>query len=99
MAKLNAVGSFDHSFFCPGCNYAHVIRTRGEKAWQWNGDVNAPTFSPSYLVGPGTKSQCHSFIKNGRIEFLNDCWHELKGQTVDLPNWPYEEELRDAQQH
>jgi len=28
---------------------------------------------------------CHSFIKDGRIEFLNDCTHHLKGQTVDLP--------------
>ena len=28
---------------------------------------------------------CHSFITNGRIQFLGDCTHELKGQTVDLP--------------
>ena len=29
---------------------------------------------------------CHSFIRNGRIEFLSDCTHELAGQTVDLPD-------------
>lgn len=28
---------------------------------------------------------CHSFVRNGRIQFLNDCTHALKGQTVDLP--------------
>ncbi|MCA0447652.1 MAG: ammonia monooxygenase [Bacteroidetes bacterium] len=28
---------------------------------------------------------CHCFIREGRIQFLGDCWHELKGQTVDLP--------------
>lgn len=28
---------------------------------------------------------CHSFIRDGRIEFLNDCTHALAGQTVDLP--------------
>lgn len=30
---------------------------------------------------------CHSFVKNGRIEFLGDCTHSLAGQTVDLPDW------------
>lgn len=28
---------------------------------------------------------CHSFVTNGRIEFLGDCTHALAGQTVDLP--------------
>lgn len=28
---------------------------------------------------------CHSFIRDGRIEFLSDCTHKLAGQTVDLP--------------
>lgn len=30
---------------------------------------------------------CHSFIREGRIEFLNDCSHEMSGQTIELPNW------------
>ena len=29
---------------------------------------------------------CHSFITDGKIQFLNDCSHELAGQTVDLPD-------------
>lgn len=28
---------------------------------------------------------CHSFVREGKIEFLTDCTHELAGQTVDLP--------------
>lgn len=28
---------------------------------------------------------CHSFVTDGRIEFLGDCTHALAGQTVDLP--------------
>lgn len=28
---------------------------------------------------------CHSFVKDGRIEFLPDCTHPLAGKTVDLP--------------
>lgn len=29
---------------------------------------------------------CHSFVRDGRIEFLSDCTHKLAGQTVDLPD-------------
>jgi hypothetical protein len=28
---------------------------------------------------------CHSFITDGKIQYLDDCTHKLKGQTVDLP--------------
>lgn len=27
---------------------------------------------------------CHSFIKDGRIQFLGDCTHALAGKTVNL---------------
>lgn len=28
---------------------------------------------------------CHSFITDGRIQYLDDCTHPMKGMTVDLP--------------
>lgn len=31
--------------------------------------------------------RCHSFVRDGRIQFLGDCTHALAGQTVDLPEW------------
>lgn len=30
-------------------------------------------------------SICHSFVTDGRIQFLGDCTHALAGQTVDIP--------------
>jgi hypothetical protein len=30
---------------------------------------------------------CHSFVTDGRIQFLGDCTHALAGTTVDLPPW------------
>lgn len=38
---------------------------------------------------PQTKVRkvCHSFITDGRIQFLTDCTHDLAGQTVEIPNW------------
>lgn len=29
--------------------------------------------------------QCHSFVRDGNIEFLSDCTHAMAGKTVPLP--------------
>jgi len=34
---------------------------------------------------------CHSFVREGRIQFLTDSTHALAGQTVDVPDWPAED--------
>lgn len=68
-------------FFCPGCECAHGFNS----SWSWNEDFENPTVSPSILA-IGSK-RCHSFIKNGKIQFLNDCEHELKNKTIELPEW------------
>lgn len=69
-------------FDCPGCRYAHAFEV---PRWTWNGSLDKPTFSPSLIVGPDSAARCHSFVREGRIEFLSDCHHALAGQTVDLP--------------
>ena len=33
---------------------------------------------------PGAETCCHSFVRDGKIEFLSDCTHALAGQTVPL---------------
>lgn len=32
----------------------------------------------------GVKGTCHSFVENGMIRFLDDCFHELAGKTVEM---------------
>ncbi len=59
--------------------------------WTFNGDFEMPTFSPSLNTWYGGSDgvplhRCHSFIRDGRIQFLGDCTHALAGQTVDLPD-------------
>lgn len=86
------------SFKCPGCQAVHSIQHGAEDGpnWGWNGSLERPTFSPSVLVtysgaDAGTNGAppavCHSFVVNGRIQFLGDCTHALAGQTVDIPDW------------
>jgi hypothetical protein len=103
---MSAAGRFlrrtqrGYMFWCPGCESAHLVTTDGTPAWSFNGDLEAPTFSPSVLVKCGRAVDpafvpepgdppgiCHSFVTNGRIQFLEDCTHALAGQTVDLPNF------------
>lgn len=79
--------------FCPACKHGHLFNTVSDKrpVWNFDGNLEYPTFSPSMLVfetqSDGShRTICHSFVRNGRIEFLGDCAHEMRGQTVDLPD-------------
>lgn len=88
--KLNDLsenGIETYWFQCPGCRNAHPVRTAGPGAWQWNGDVDRPTIQPSLVCDPNGQYRCHSFITDGQIQFLSDCFHELKNQTVEIPDW------------
>ena len=92
------------SIYCPACKAEHSPRVEEPHAWQFNGDLERPTFKPSLLVtyrhpkgysnenpapmgydGEYVEERCHSYITDGRIQFLGDCTHALAGQTVDLP--------------
>jgi len=66
--------------------------------WGFNGSLELPTFTPSLRVtwpaNPNaiagfeewrTERCCHSFVADGRIQYLGDCTHSLAGQTIDLP--------------
>lgn len=73
----------EYVFFCPGCQYGHWFKTTGDSPrWSFNQDLEKPTVEPSILVR-GTFI-CHSFVRNGAIEFLSDSSHALAGKTVNL---------------
>lgn len=83
-------------FLCPGCKDDHVVTTKPYAGgWEWNGSIDRPTISLSILVhevkrvdGTTFSPRCHSFVNDGRIQFLGDSQHALSGQTVDLPDLP-----------
>lgn len=86
-------------FWCPGCDRAHrvTVGEGGGPRWGYNGDPQRPTFTPSVRVtyngddagqDGAPPAICHSFVADGRIQYLADCTHPLAGQTVDLPEWP-----------
>jgi Family of unknown function (DUF6527) len=85
-------------FACPGCaeiggSGLHMLPVSGDAngkpMWEWNGNLDAPTLSPSILTSKDEPTRrCHSFLKAGVMEFLSDCAHSLAGQHVPLPDLP-----------
>lgn len=75
-----------HAYYCPGCKCHHAVfidqpHENGSQ-WTWNGSFEKPTFSPSILYP--NSPRCHSFVRDGMIEFLPDSNHELAGKTVPM---------------
>lgn len=59
--------------WCPGCDHAHAIGV-GPGGWVWDGNAEAPTFSPSVLVRSG-----HFAGPNG------GCWCKWNEEHPDDP--------------
>lgn len=84
------------TFWCIGCDTGHSVSV-GEGVgprWGFNKDMDKPTFTPSVLVTydgkdadtpDGIPSVCHSFVTNGKIQYLGDSSHALANQEIDLP--------------
>ena len=72
---------------CPGCEISHKATVGGPDGWVWNGDVDKPTLKPSFVAEYGEGKVCHSYITDGKIQFLNDSYHPLAGKTVEMPDW------------
>jgi hypothetical protein len=82
-------------FQCPGCDNLHCIRTKpatgsNQSCWGYDGNTEKPTFSPSVLTCPDEpERRCHIFVKEGKIQYLSDCWHAMKNTTVDMVKLPF----------
>lgn len=103
-------------FWCPGCEQPdpdggtqgglHMLPVNTSlkaPSWTWDGNLEAPTLSPSILTRMeharrrSTHGEeltdvglfvCHSFLRGGVFEFLSDCTHQYAGQSVPLPDLP-----------
>lgn len=76
-------------FECPGCGHKHLVDLDRQNQ---NQNEESPTLSPSvlqYCTNPQTGNRdtiCHFFLVEGKIQYLGDCMHSMKGQTVELPD-------------
>ena len=86
-------------WYCASCDMLHPIALHnrpGESVdvWSWNNDAERPTFMPSFLTDMsgrnGPKRICHTYIKEGMVEYLNDSTIHLRGVTKELQDIPKE---------
>lgn len=82
----------------------HTIYVKGDVVWTFDGNDEAPTFSPSIRItyngddhdqrrenGRRAPSACcHYVLINGILSYLTDSSHGLAGQKVALPDIPPE---------
>lgn len=57
--KLRRIEGGRVGFWCPGCSCQHTISVEGQSPWGFNGDGDAPTFTPSVLVTTGHYLSTH----------------------------------------
>jgi hypothetical protein len=56
---LRSLESGKLMYWCQGCEDAHVVTVEGSRAWGYNGNPDAPTFTPSVLT------QWHKLVREG----------------------------------
>lgn len=77
-ARWSFNGSMDRPTFTPSVlarGVEQVFDAGGNWTGEWKKDAS----------GASVPYVCHSFVTDGRIQFLGDSTHSLAGQTVDLP--------------
>ncbi len=75
-------GDYEHPTFRPSVLYksGHYMDGNTEHCWCRYAEQHPEEEAPFKCC------ICHSFVTDGKIQFLSDCSHELAGQTVDLPD-------------
>ncbi len=64
MAKVKIEENGNIVFRCPACEHLHVL----DKRWDFNGDINSPTFKPSILVRTGIYVPDNDWKKHVAVE-------------------------------
>lgn len=75
-------GDYDNPTFSPS------VLVRGTEITE-NGWKEYDEWSKTKIMPPSGKfdtrsTVCHSFVTDGKIQYLSDCTHELAGQTVEI---------------
>jgi hypothetical protein len=74
-------GSYDAPTFAPSIlvRSGHYLPEHNVPECWCTFNAKHPEEPPDFVC-----SVCHSFVTDGKIQFLSDCTHSLAGQTVPL---------------
>jgi hypothetical protein len=73
-------GDYERPTFTPSIlvRNGHYVDGHGDSCW-CTYNAEHPDQTAPFKCGV-----CHSFVTDGKIQFLSDCTHELAGQTIVL---------------
>lgn len=74
-AQWSFSGTLDKPTFSPSINYTWGYMVKGLSPEDYK-----------FYRGENRGGACHFFVRDGKIQYLGDCTHHLKGQTIDLPD-------------
>ena len=90
-------GEVQVMFHCPGCGGTHAYwlahpPPKTQPIWEFDGNIQAPSWTPSLRIQSMSRKEkpyiCHLYVRNGQIEYLSDCTHELAGKTIPMQLYP-----------
>lgn len=87
MHVVNAGWTFDGNYDAPTLSPSILVTGGHYVSSHKAGDHCYCTWSERFPDIPAPKfkcGRCHSFVRAGQIEFLDDCTHALAGKTVPL---------------
>jgi hypothetical protein len=86
--KLNKTWEFNGDYERPTFKPSVLVRS-GHYVSGYKSDKCWCTYDREHPNNPAPCKCviCHSFITDGKIQYLSDCTHELAGQTIDLPDF------------
>lgn len=67
--------------WCPACQMRHRLPDQ----WKFDGNLERPTFTPSFKHSFGKGRVCHYILTKGQLHYCSDCTHNMAGQVVPLP--------------
>ena len=85
---VNNAWQFNNDYEKPTFSPSVLVRT-GHYSPEHKSDQCWCTYNITHKDDPAPYrcAICHSFVKEGKIQFLSDCSHSLADQTVDLPEF------------
>jgi hypothetical protein len=90
-----------HYIYCPACKCGHGFDKRWSFNGDFDKPTFTPSMlvkskhpkgysndnpAPLGWHGEYENTVCHSFVTDGKIQYLSDCTHDMAGQTIDIPD-------------
>lgn len=80
-------GDLDKPTLSPSLLVQAIRSNLTDDEWKEYDNLAAQCKDSQVLFDSKFGVRCHSFVKDGSIQFLSDCTHAFANSTLAIPNW------------